>query len=81
MRLFERLGSFRRSALSFIDLFRLLVERRFNARHLCLEFLDPLFHPLKFLLRLGFLVLKTFDILLFLRGSLDKDIQALLKLL
>jgi hypothetical protein len=32
-------------------------------------------------LRLGFLVLKTFDILLFLYDSLDKDIQTLLKLL
>jgi hypothetical protein len=81
LRLFERLGSFRCSALSFFDLFRLLVEGRFNARHLCLKFLDPLLQPLKFLLRLGFPVLKTFDVLLFLRDTLDKDIQALLKLL
>jgi hypothetical protein len=32
-------------------------------------------------LRLGFLVLKTFDVLLFPCDGLDKDIQTLLKLL
>jgi hypothetical protein len=81
LRLFERLGSFGRSALGFFDFFRLLIEHRFNTRHLCLKSLDPFLHPLKLLLRLGFPVLKAFDILLFPRGSLDKDIQALLKLL